>query len=210
MLLSSWPTRQESKLVCTDMIILVVNKRFKSSPWEAFLCWSFTSLFLWWFPLLCTMKYICDVKAISSLLQCSNCATPSQPLSGEIASHHTSNTGNQARLDISAKGWNTYRELVLLLMWEFLIQLLYESHSHFHLVITKKWSVSMRKEFAMLNMEHLLHLFFLLGAWDPLQLHFTDVWPPFCLINYISLTICWFCCHLSFSLLSKICDYVFS
>jgi len=57
----------------------------------------------------------------------------------------------------------------------------------------------------MLNMELLYHLcFLLLVAWDPLQLLFTDVWPPFCLINYISPTTRQFAGHLSFSLLRSV------
>jgi len=42
----------------------------------------------------------------------------------------------------------------------------------------------------MLSMELLHHLCFLLVVvWDPSQLLFTDVWPTYCLTNYISPTI---------------------
>ena len=109
-----------------------------------------------------------------------------QPLSGETLSHRTSNSDDQARLDISAKGfWNTSHELAffdvrVLFPW---LRVTLISHSPLA-------SVSMRKEFAILSMELLHHLcFLLLVAWDPSQLHFTDVWPPYCLTNYISPTI---------------------
>jgi len=87
-----------------------------------------------------------------------------QPLSGETLAHRTSNVDNQARLDISAKGfWNTSHELAFLML-EFLI--LWQrviSTSHFPLVtenMKMRISVSMRKGSVMLNMEPSLHLFF--------------------------------------------------
>jgi len=127
------------------------------------------------FPLLDTTGNMrCD--SVPSLLQSTNWATPSAAFKqNSVLPYIKCWWSSKIGYMISARGlWNTSHALaffwhdVLLIPWlkKSITLLCYRKNEK---------SISMKKEFVILNMEPLYHLcFLLLVTWDPLQLLFID------------------------------------